>query len=307
MASGGDGGPAHPLSPTWDASTRPMALKIDLQRLKVREPLSRRAAYDRALRRRAMAISLVSTALVLVLLVLLVRSAPGWPLVRKSFFDLVILRDTFPGLLRAFVLDIAIFLWCAPLIWALGLAVALLRDARLPALYPARLFAILFTDVFRGVPVILVVYLIGFGIPGLGLARPYNSPYIWGSVALILTYSAYVAEIFRTGLEAVHPSQRAAALSLGLSRRDMMVYVVLPQAIRRVVPANMNMLIALQKDVALLSFIGPVELLRQAGVYKSLFANFTPYVGAALIFLAVTIPATRYADRLLARSTRERS
>ena len=159
---------------------------------------------------------------------------------------------------------------------------------------------------FRGIPVILTVYLIGFGIPGLGLPRPWNSPYIWGTLALVLTYSAYVAEIFRSGIESVHKSQRAAALSLGLSERQAMRDVILPQAIRNVVPSQMNMLIALQKDVSLLSFIGPVEIFRQAGVFKSLMANFTPYVGAALIFLVVTIPSTRYADYLMARQMRAR-
>ena len=138
------------------------------------------------------------------------------------------------------------------------------------------------------------------------LPRPWNSPYIWGSVALVLTYSAYVAEIFRSGIDSVHYSQRSAALSLGLSEGQAMRDVILPQAVRNVVPSQMNMLIALQKDVSLLSFIGPVEIFRQAGVFKSLLANFTPYVGAAIIFLAVTIPATRYADYLMAKQTRER-
>ena len=178
---------------------------------------------------------------------------------------------------------------------------------RSPALFPLRLFGIFYTDIMRGIPVILTVYLIGFGIPGLGLPRPWNSPYIWGSLALILTYSAYVAENFRSGIESVHASQRAAAASLGLSNADAMRFVVLPQAIRRVVPANMNMFVALQKDVALLSFIGPVEILRQAGVLKSLWANFTPYVAAAVIFLAITIPATRYTDHLIAKQNRARS
>jgi polar amino acid transport system permease protein len=210
-------------------------------------------------------------------------------------------------LLQAFLLDIAIFAWCAPLIAIWGLFIALCRDARAPALYPLRLFGALYTDIFRGIPVVLIVYLVGFGVPGLGLPRPWNSPYIWGSLALILTYSAYVAEIFRSGIESIHQSQRNAAASLGLSRGDVMRFVVLPQAIRRVIPANMNMFIALQKDVALLSFIGPVEILRQAGVYKSLFANFTPYVAAAVIFLCVTIPATRLADHLIAKQNKARS
>ena len=252
-------------------------------------------------------IAAFSTFGVIAALMLLIPLAPGWEAVKKSFFNAEVFAKTFPGLLQAFLLDVAIFAWSAPLIFILGLLVALARDVRAPALYPLRLFGIVYTDVFRGVPVILVIYLIGFGIPGLGLPRPWNSPYIWGTVALVLTYAAYVAEVFRTGIESIHQSQRAAAASLGLSNVDTMRYVILPQAIRRVVPANMNLFIALQKDVALLSFIGPVEIFRQAGVYKSLLANFTPYVGAALIFLAITIPATRYADYLLARQLRERS
>ncbi|MEZ5824844.1 MAG: amino acid ABC transporter permease [Geminicoccaceae bacterium] len=268
---------------------------------------TRRQIFEARARRRGFAVAVASTVLVVVALYILVPLAPGWEKVKRSFFDGQILLDTFPTLLQAFLLDIAIFLWSAPAIAVLGLAIAICRDTRSPALFPLRLFAILYTDLFRGVPVILVVYLIGFGIPGLGLPRPWNSPYLWGSLALILTYSAYVAEIFRSGIESIHGSQRAAALSLGLSHGDMMRFVILPQAIRRVVPANMNMLVALQKDVALLSFIGPVEILRQAGVFKSLLANFTPYVGAAIIFLAVTVPATRFADHLVARQHRARS
>jgi polar amino acid transport system permease protein len=252
-------------------------------------------------------IAAVSTTSVVLALFFLVPLAPGWVAVQKSFFSAEIFALTFPTLLKAFWLDVAIFLWSAPAIAVLGLIIALFRDVRSPALYPLRLFGIFYTDIFRGIPVILIIYLIGFGIPGLGLQRPWNSPFIWGSLALILTYSAYVAEIYRSGIESVHASQRAAAASLGLSSWDAMRYVILPQAIRRVMPANMNMLVALQKDVALLSFIGPVEVLRQAGVYKSLYANFTPYVAAAVIFLLVTVPATRFTDRLLAKQHRQRS
>ena len=269
--------------------------------------LTRRQAYERDVRRRASLIAGGSTLAVFAAILILVPLAPGWPAVKKSFFNAEVFADTFPGLLNAFLLDVAIFAWSAPLIFALGLLVALARDVRAPAAYPLRLFAIVYTDIFRGVPVILVIYLVGFGIPGLGLPRPWNSPYIWGTVALVLTYAAYVAEVFRTGIESIHASQRSAAASLGLSDADTMRFVILPQAIRKVVPANMNLFIALQKDVALLSFIGPVEIFRQAGVYKSLMANFTPYVGAAIIFLAITIPATRYADYLLARQRKARS
>ncbi len=240
-------------------------------------------------------------------LVILVPMAPGWSRVKDSFFNWEIFVRTTPRLLEAFLLDVAIFAWSAPLIAVIGLLIALCRGVRSPSLFPLRMFGAAYVDIFRGVPVILVIYLIGFGIPGLGLPRPWNSPYIWGTVALVLTYSAYVAEILRSGIESIHPSQRSAAICLGLSERDAMRYVILPQAIRRVVPANMNMFIALQKDVALLSVIGPVEILRQAGVFKSLLANFTPYVAAAAIFLALTIPATRYADYLMNRQRNVRS
>lgn len=268
--------------------------------------ITRREQYEQKQRRRSILVAALSTIFVILAIVVFVPMTPGWEKVQKSFFNGVVLSKTFPKLLNAFTVNIMIFAWSAPAIAVLGLMIALARDAKSPALFPLRIFGAAFTDIFRGVPVILTVYLIGFGIPGLGLPRPWNSPFIWGSLALILTYSAYVAEIFRSGIDSVHPSQRSAALSLGLSERQVMRDVILPQAIRNVVPSQMNMLIALQKDVSLLSFIGPVEIFRQAGVYKSLFANFTPYVGAAIIFLIVTIPATRYADYLMARQMRER-
>jgi len=269
--------------------------------------MGRRAVYEARVRRRSAGIAIASTATVLLAIVVLVPLAPGWAAVKRSFFNAEVFAKTFPGLLNAFLLDVMIFAWCAPLIALVGLGIALCRDVRSPALFPLRAFGAIYTDIFRGLPVVLVIYLIGFGIPGLGLPRPWNSPYIWGSLALILVYSAYVAEVLRSGIDSIHQSQRMAAVSLGLSESDTMRFVVLPQAIRNVVPANMNLFIALQKDVALLSFIGPVEIFRQAGVYKSLMANFTPYVGAAVIFLALTIPATRYADYLMQRQRRRRT
>ena len=142
---------------------------------------------------------------------------------------------------------------------------------------------------------------------GLGMERPWNSPLIWGSVALVLTYAAYVSEVFRAGIESVHESQRAASRSLGLSTPQTMRFVVLPQAVRRVVPPLMNDLVSLQKDVALVSLIGPIEILRQAGVDKSKFANFTPYIAAAVVFLLITVPLTRTTDWLVERERRRTS
>ena len=268
--------------------------------------MTRREAYEARARKRSSLIAGISTFAVLLAIYILVPLTPGWERVRDSFFNWDVAQRTFPRLLEAFLIDVAIFAWSAPLIALVGLSVALARNVRSPGLFPLRIFSAVYTDIFRGVPVVLTIYLIGFGIPGLGLPRPWNSPYIWGTVALVLTYSAYVAEILRSGIESIHPSQRAAAICLGLSERNAMRYVILPQAIRRVVPANMNMFIALQKDVALLSFIGPVEILRQAGVFKSLLANFTPYVVAAVIFLCITVPATRYADYLMSKQRHER-
>jgi polar amino acid transport system permease protein len=260
--------------------------------------------FERRQRQRSALIAAASTIAVVVLAVVLVPRTSGWPRVRTSFFSGDVLADSFPGLLQAFRLDVKIFLWSVPCIFVLALSIALARNVRTPLLFPLRLFAAAYTDIFRGIPVILTIYLIGFGVPGLRIEWLPNTPLFWGSVALILAYSAYVAEVFRAGIESVHESQRAAARSLGLSTTQTMRHVILPQAIRRVVPPLMNDLVSLQKDVALISLIGPIEILRQAGIDKSKAANFTPYVGAAIIFLCVTIPLTRLTDWLMHRERR---
>lgn len=231
---------------------------------------------------------------------------PRWDRVKASFFDGELLADSLPRLLDAFVLDVMIFVWTTPFILVFALLIAIARNSRAPQFFPVRIAAIAYTDVMRGVPVILWIYLIGFGVPGIGLERPWNSPLLWGSVALGMTYSAYVAEVFRAGIDGVHESQRAAARSLGLSSTQTMRHVIIPQAIRRVLPPLMNDMVSLQKDVALVSLIGPIEILRQAGIDKAKFANFTPFVGAAAIFLAITIPLTRFTDYLLTKE-RERT
>ena len=265
------------------------------------DTLTRRQAYERRQRRRGLIIAGTSTVIVVAAVVVLVPLMPGWDRVRQSFFDGDVFRDSFPRLLEAFWLDVKIFLWSTPLIFVVSLMVALARNTRSPALFPLRAAAIVYTDVFRGIPVILTIFLIGFGVPGLFDSRAWSNPLIWGTVALVLSYSAYVSEVLRAGIDSVHESQRAAARSLGMTTRQTMGAVVLPQALRRVVPPLMNSLVSLQKDVALISLIGPVEILRQAGIDKAKFANFTPYVAAAVIFLALTIPCTRLADWALAR------
>jgi polar amino acid transport system permease protein len=269
--------------------------------------VTRRQAFERRQKRRSVLIALTSTVIVIGLVVAFVPQTPGWYKVKRSFFNGEVLSETFSGLLSAFVKDIQIFLWCAPCILIWGMTLAVCRSVRTPALFPLRLFAAAYTDIFRGIPVILTILLVGFGVPGLGLSRPWNSPYLWGSVALVLAYSSYVAEVFRAGIESVHESQRAGARSLGLSSGQTLRFVVLPQAVRRVIPPLMNDFVSLQKDVALISLIGPIEILRQAGIDKSKFANFTPYVGAAIIFLLLTIPETRFVDHLMTRERRRTS
>jgi polar amino acid transport system permease protein len=269
---------------------------------------ARREEYERRQRRTSTIIAATSTTVFVLLVVWLVPTTSGWQKVRRSFFDWSVFRDSFRPILRAFWLDIRIFLVCAPCIVMVALLVAMARNVRAPALFPLRLMATLYTDLVRGVPVILWITLLGFGIPGLLQTREwYGRLIIWGSVALVLTYSAYVAEVFRAGIESIHESQRAAARSLGLSASQTMRSVVLPQAVRRVVPPLMNDFVSLQKDVALISILGPVEAMRRAGIENARTFNFTPYVVAAVLFLSVSIPLTRLTDHLLARERRQMS
>lgn len=272
---------------------------------------TRRDVWLRRQRRRALVIAITSTLVVFGGAILLVVTSSGWPKVKQLFFNWERFKTDFPEVLSYLWVDVKLFLICAPFILVWGLVIALCRNTRNPALFPLRAFAAVYTDFFRGVPIILTIYLVGFGIPKLGLLTGefrflglggnWNSPYLWGPVALILAYSAYVAEVFRSGIEGVHESQRAGARSLGLSHAQTMRHVVLPQAGRRVVPPLMNDLLSLQKDVALLSVLGIIEVFRRATSIKDLYANYTPLVAAAVIFLLLTIPETRLVDWYTAR------
>ena len=275
---------------------------------------TRREEWLRRQRRRSLLLATISTVVVVGTAVYLITHASGWPRVKQLFFNKERFQEDFPKLLSYLIVDIKLFLQCVPFILAWGLALALFRQARSPLLFPLRAFAAAYTDIFRGIPVVLTIYLIGFGVPALKLfsgevnllwwGGDVRSVYLWGPVALILSYSAYVAEVFRSGIEGVHESQRAAARSLGLSQRQTLVHVVLPQATRRVIPPLMNDMLSLQKDVALLSFLGIIEVFRRAQIIKDLSANYTPYVAAAVIFLLLTIPLTRFVDWYTARHAR---
>lgn len=269
-----------------------------------RDPARVRAA--RAAARRNAFVGIASLVVFVVLVVLVVSRTPGWPVVQETFFNGAEFKDSFPGLIRAFLLNVKIFIIAEPLILVLGLAVALLRTLQSPIFLPLRLVATVYVDVFRGVPTILVIFLLGFGVPALRLQGVPNDPVFWGTAALVLSYGAYVAEVFRAGINSVHPSQRMAARSLGLTTFQTNRHVVLPQAVRNVVPPLLNDFISLQKDTALVAVLGPVEVLRQAQIDASSTFNYTPYVAAAVIFIALTIPMTRFADWVQARSARRR-
>ncbi len=249
----------------------------------------------------------VSTVVVFAVLVVGITSTPGWSQVQETFFNWDAAVATWPVVIRAFVLNIKIFLVAEFFILILALLVALARGLQGPVFLPVRILATVYVDFFRGVPTILVILLLGFGVPALHLSGVTNSPLVWGTVALIVSYTAYVAEVYRAGIESVHPSQRAAARSLGLSSLQATRYVVLPQAIRRVIPPLLNDFIALQKETALVSLLGPVEVLRAAQIDAASNFNYTPYVVAALLFVAITLPLTRLTDWLQRRATSRRS
>jgi polar amino acid transport system permease protein len=264
----------------------------------VRQALARRKARRDALVGMASLIGFVGV------VAFFVSRTPGWSVVQETFFNGQEFVDTFPGLLEAFMLNVKIFLIAEPIILVFSLAIALTRTLRAPIFLPLRVLATIYVDVFRGVPTILVIYLLGFGVPALQLQGVPTNPVFWGTTALILSYSAYVAEVFRAGIGSVHPSQRMAARSLGLSTLQTNRFVVLPQAVRNVIPPLLNDFISLQKDTALVSVLGPIEVLRQAQIDASSTFNYTAYVGAALIFIALTIPMTRFADWVQVRMSR---
>ena len=253
---------------------------------------------------RSTLIAAASTVVFFGVLTLVVVSSPGWPEVRESFFDWQIFRESLPEIAPKLLLNVQIFLIAEVFILAFGLALAVLRSLPGPVFFPLRALATVYTDLFRGIPTILVIFLFGFGIPTLGLSGVPRSEFFWGIVALVLVYSAYVSEVYRAGIESVHPSQEAAARSLGLTRGQALRFVVVPQAVRRVVPPLLNDFIGLQKDTALVALIGPVEAFRQSQIEVASNFDYTPHVATALLFVLMTIPMARLTDWLAARQRR---
>ena len=227
-----------------------------------------------------------------------VLTSPGWPEVRETFFSWTVFKDSFPEVLSGFWLDVKLFVVVEIAVLIVGLVVALVRTSRSSALFPLRLLGTVYVDLFRGFPTIILVALVGFGVPALKLVDPAPEPVILGGIALTLSYSAYVAEVYRAGIASVHRGQRDAALAIGLTDRQAMRFVILPQAVRRVAPPLLNDFVALQKDVALVSILGPLEAFRNAQIVQYETFNFTPLVAAALLYLAVTVPLARVVDRI---------
>ena len=235
-----------------------------------------------------------------------VVSSPGWSEFRRAFLSGHRFAADFPEIAQAFLLNVKIFLISEAFILPLALALAVIRSLPGPVFFPMRVLGIAYADFFRGVPTILVIALLGFGAPALQLSWVPLSTTFWGIVALVLVYTAYVSEVYRAGIESVHPSQDAAARSLGLSHWQSLQKVVLPQAVRRVIPPLLNDFIGLQKDTALVGFLGSVEAFKQSQIDAAATFNYTPFVAAAVLFVALTIPLARFTDWLVLRDRRRR-
>ena len=256
---------------------------------------------------RSLLIATVSTLVFFGALVLVVVNSPGWDEVRQAFFYGPEFRESFPDILEKFWTNVKLFLVAEVFILVWGLVLAVLRSLPGPVFFPLRFLSAAYTDVFRGIPTILLIFLLGFGVPALQISGVPRSQFFWAAVSLVLVYSAYVAEVYRAGIDSVHPSQEAAARSLGLTRFQALRHVVLPQAIRRVVPPLLNDFIGLTKDTALVALLGVVEAFRQSQIEVAGSFNYTPYVATAVIFLALTIPLTRLTDWLIARERSRRA
>ncbi len=256
--------------------------------------------------RRSVLIALASTVVFFAAVVFAITHAPGWPAVRSQFFNWNEFRATFPEIAHAFRLNIKIFCIAEAFILVFALVLAVLRSLPGPVFFPLRVLAIIYADLFRGIPTILVIAILGFGAPALGLSYVPKSVIFWGIVSLVLIYSAYVSEVYRAGIESIHPSQEAAARSLGLSRSQALRRVILPQAVRRVIPPLLNDFIGLQKDTALVGTLGAVEAFQQSQIDTNATFNFTAYLCAAALFVAITIPLARFTDWLIARDRRQR-
>ena len=271
----------------WSPSSR------EIERRKIRSSISRKQAL----------IAAVSSTVVLGTLAVILVTSPGWEVVKATFFDIEYGKEVFPTVLKGLWINLQLTVIGGIAIGIIAMGLALMRTTKSPELTPFRFLATAYVDIFRGAPLILIILLVGFGVPALRLQGVSSNVIVLGTIAVVLTYSAYVAEVIRSGILSIHPSQRAAARSLGLTSGQTMRFVVLPQALRRVVPPLLNDFVSLLKDTGLVSILGVTDAVRAAQINASRTFNYTPYVVAAILFLLITIPMTRYTDRAIRQRT----
>jgi polar amino acid transport system permease protein len=255
---------------------------------------------------RAALIAFASTVIFIVVALWVILTSDAWPAVQSQFFSWDHFVAVFPDVLSGFWLDIKMFLFAEVVILAFALILAMIRSLRGPAFFPLRALVVIFIDLVRGIPVILLILLLGFGVPALQLPGVPNGALFWGLTAIIISYSAYTAEVYRAGIESVHESQRMSARSLGLTQGQSLRYVLVPQAIRNVIPALLNGFVSLQKDVALVLILGIREAVREADIYAATTFNYTGYIAAAFLFLLVSVPVARFTDWYTDRDRRKK-
>ncbi|MFM8621263.1 MAG: amino acid ABC transporter permease [Candidatus Nanopelagicaceae bacterium] len=252
--------------------------------------------------RKSQLIAAISSLLIIGGLLAIVVLSPGFKTLRNTFFDWAYGVEVFPKVLLGFTTNILLTIIASISVGVIALTIALIRTSKSAALAPIRFLATAYVDIFRSIPLILVILLVGFGVPALSIKGLTSNVLILGTIAVVITYSAYVAEVLRSGILSVHPSQKAAARTLGLNSSQTLRHVILPQAIKRVTPPLLNDLVALIKDTGLVSILGVTDAVRAAQIETSRTFNYSPYITAAVLFLCVTIPLTRYTDRMLRRS-----
>ncbi|MET3962031.1 polar amino acid transport system permease protein [Marmoricola sp. OAE513] len=263
-----------------------------------------RQQVRRGLRRKQFLIAAGITVLAAIAVATIVGTSPGWERFKELFLSWHHAKEAFPDIAKGFWINVKMFVIGEVIILVVGTLVAVTRNTVTPWLTPLRIVAVIYTDVFRGLPTLLVVFIACIGIPALGIEGVPTDVTTLGIFALVLCYGAYVAEVIRAGIDSIHPSQISSAEALGLGRAQTTRYVVLPQALRRVAPPLLNDFVSLQKDTSLVASVGVFEALFAAQDYGNYNFNYTPLLVTGLFFLALTVPLARFTDFLGRRALR---
>jgi len=248
-----------------------------------------RRAFRKKQTAKSVLISCASLIAIAVIVYIVLSRSDGWEMVKKTYFSWPNFVNALPKVLKGLWLNVKVLIFSVIGVSIIATAVAYIRTTRSPVLFPLRVLAVAYTSLFRGVPLLIVLYLVGFGIPALGFFGRIPAE-ILGTIAVTIVYAAYVAEVIRAGIESVHPSQRLAARSLGFSHGKTMRIIIIPQAVRNVIPALMNDFVAMQKDVGLVSVVGAVDAVRSASIINATTFNYTPYICAGVLFIAMSLP-----------------